>query len=412
MNSKYLASLSLAVMACGFIVTLFLPENTLTLLLKGGFEAGLVGGIADWFAVTALFRHPLGIPIPHTSLLLRNKDRIVQSLVSAMENELLNKQSIESKLRKWNVLRAVTSMFTKLIGKKQIRSSIAGLLIGFVERLPLEKIMPMIQSGLIAVVRRANWKQAADTVITKVLTEGYDAKALDYALREASVWAVRPDTQAMLGRIATEKLNEVKMGGFMGFAIQAFAGFMDDEKMGGLLQNMLISAIRDLQNADNPHRESLLREVRVQLFQLADDESKMEQVKDWAVKLTEGETGETFIREQLERLRNLLLDKLEEERANGGRLLFRAYASIIRNLSQDPEKVQAWESRISSYIIQLVEANHYRIGQLVKENVDQMDDASLVQMLEEKVGKDLQWIRVNGALCGFIVGIVLSVIQL
>ncbi|WP_312151583.1 DUF445 family protein, partial [Paenibacillus odorifer] len=58
MRSKNLATMSLAFMACGFLLTLFLPENLAVILLRGGFEAGLVGGIADWFAVTALFRHP------------------------------------------------------------------------------------------------------------------------------------------------------------------------------------------------------------------------------------------------------------------------------------------------------------------------------------------------------------------
>jgi uncharacterized membrane-anchored protein YjiN (DUF445 family) len=412
MNSRYLASLSLAVMACGFILTLFLPENVYTFLLKGGFEAGLVGGIADWFAVTALFRHPLGIPIPHTSLLLKNKDRIVQSLVSAMENELLNKQSIESKLKKWNVFRAVFSMLTRLMSRKKTRSSIANLAIGVVHRLPLEKAVPLIRAGIAAFVRRADLKQAADTVITKVVTDGYDAKALDYALREASAWAVRPDTQVMLGKIVNEKVNEVKMGGFMGFAIQAFAGFMDEEKMGVILQNMLLSAIHDLQDADNAHRETLLREIRVQLFQMAGDDSRLDQLKEWVVKFMEGQAGEQFIQERLEDFRNLLLDKLEEERAGGGRQIFAAYAAIVRNLSQDREMVEVWENRVSSYITQLVESNHYRIGQLVKENVDRMDDASLIGMLEDKVGKDLQWIRVNGALCGFIVGIVLTLFQL
>ena len=81
MKSKYLAGGSLAIMALGFIATLFFPKTTLLLIIQGGFEAGLVGGIADWFAVTALFRHPLGIPIPHTSLLTRNRDKIIRSLI-------------------------------------------------------------------------------------------------------------------------------------------------------------------------------------------------------------------------------------------------------------------------------------------------------------------------------------------
>ncbi|MNI94556.1 hypothetical protein D3C73_1526790 [compost metagenome] len=85
---------------------------------------------------------------------------------------------------------------------------------------------------------------------------------------------------------------------------------------------------------------------------------------------------------------------------------------LVRRISGETEWIQSWEERIRASLIAIVEANHFRLGVLVKENLDQMDDASLVNMLEDKVGKDLQWIRVNGAVCGFVVGLVLTVIQM
>ncbi|MEI0737499.1 DUF445 family protein [Paenibacillus sp. JTLBN-2024] len=85
------------------------------------FEAGLVGGFADWFAVTALFRHPMGIPIPHTSLLLKNRNKIVNSLISALETELLNKESITGRLRQMRPFKGISSGLLKLIAKKEIR---------------------------------------------------------------------------------------------------------------------------------------------------------------------------------------------------------------------------------------------------------------------------------------------------
>ncbi|QYR21804.1 DUF445 domain-containing protein [Paenibacillus sp. sptzw28] len=411
MNSKYLAGISLALMALGFVVTLFLPENALVYLLQGGFEAGLVGGIADWFAVTALFRHPFGIPVPHTSLLLKNRDKIVQSLISAMENELLNKESIENKLRKLNILRVVSSQLTKQMSRKKVRRTIVDLLTQLVLRLPLAKAVPFIQSWISEYIRKADFKAAAEMVITKAMNDGYDEAALDYVLKEASKWAERPETQSMLGKLASEKLSAVNMGGLMGFAFQAFAGFMNEEKLGAILQNMLLSGIRDLQTGDNAYRELIVREIRIQLFQLAENDSQLTTLKEWALNNVEGEGAGTFMQARLEDIRTLALGKLEEERANGGRMVFALYRSIIRHLTKDPEWIEVWESRLLSSIIHLVESNHYRIGQLVKENLDQMDDKALVRMMEEKVGKDLQWIRVNGALCGFVVGIILALIQ-
>jgi uncharacterized membrane-anchored protein YjiN (DUF445 family) len=412
MNSKYLAGLSLAVMASGFVVTLFLPDNPLVFLLKGGFEAGLVGGVADWFAVTALFRHPLGIPIPHTSLLLKNRDKIVQSLISAMENELLNKQSIEDKLRKLNVIRLASSFLTKLLGRKKVRVGLLDLLEQLLLRLPLEQTVPFIQSGIRSYISKADLKTAADSALTKVMEDGYDIKAFDYALREAAQWAERPETRIMLGQLANEKLSEVKVGGLMGFAFQAFAGFMNEEKLGPILQNMLLSAIRDLMDKDNDYRDTIIREIRIRLFQLAGSESDLDRLKGWIDGRVAGQDGSEFLLKRLEEVRGLLLGKLAEERLRGGRIIFKLYRTAVRHLNKEPGWIDVWETRLLAYLLGLVEANHYRIGRLVKENLDRMDNASLVSMLEEKIGQDLQWIRVNGALCGFVIGIVLSLIQL
>ena len=140
MKSRYIAGISLAVMGAGFITTRWwLPDNAWTHLLESGFEAGLVGGIADWFAVTALFRHPMGIPIPHTSLLLKNRRKIEGSLISAMENELLNKDSITRKLSGFQLFAGAASAATKLIGKRRFRMSAVDFAqSGAVERFPLE----------------------------------------------------------------------------------------------------------------------------------------------------------------------------------------------------------------------------------------------------------------------------------
>ncbi len=93
-----LATISLAVMGIGFIATIPLQKSFWGALLQGGFEAGLVGGLADWFAVTALFRHPLGVPIPHTALLPKNRNKITAAIISMLENDWLTKESIRQKI--------------------------------------------------------------------------------------------------------------------------------------------------------------------------------------------------------------------------------------------------------------------------------------------------------------------------
>ncbi|WP_379128287.1 DUF445 domain-containing protein [Paenibacillus sp. sgz500958] len=412
MRSKHLASISLALMACGFLVTLFLPENLAVILLRGGFEAGLVGGIADWFAVTALFRHPMGLPIPHTSLLLKNRDKIVQSLISAMENELLNKESIEKKLRNIRIVSIGSALLTRLFARKKARIEMLEQAAAFIERLPAEQAVPYLQKVIAGYVREADLGTAADSIITKLMNEGKDSAALDYALEQASLWSGRSETRAMLGKLAARKLAEVKLGGLKGMAFQAFVGFMDEEMLGEMLQGMLVSGIRDFQEEDSPYRDEIIRELRVAIFQLVNDEKRVEGLKDWLLGELQGDTASEFLIARIEELRGKAISLLKEDRGRGGRKLFSLYALIARRIGKEQAWIQSWEERIRASLITFVEKNHYRLGLLVKENLEQMDDASLVNMLEDKVGKDLQWIRVNGALCGFVVGLVLTIIQM
>ncbi|MNL49516.1 hypothetical protein D3C87_1724570 [compost metagenome] len=145
---------------------------------------------------------------------------------------------------------------------------------------------------------------------------------------------------------------------------------------------------------------------------MVNDESRIAAIKEWGLNELQSEAAASFLREQLEHFRGKAVAWLEEERSADGRKLFGLYAMLARRIGKEQQWIQEWEERIRASLISFVEANHYRVGLLVKENLDLMDDASLVNMLEDKVGKDLQWIRVNGAVCGFVVGLVLTVIQL
>lgn len=329
-----------------------------------------------------------------------------------METELLNKESIENKLRKFGFISMGSKLLTKFFSKKKARVQILEQLGEFVSRLPVEKAVPFLQKAASEYVREAELGVAADKIVTKLMNDGKDVAALDYALEGVSTWSGRPETKAMLGKIASEKLAEVKLGGLKGMAFQAFVGFMDADMLGEMLQGMLQSGIRDFREEDSPYREEIIREIRVALFQIVNDEARLASLKEWALNEIEGEAATEFLHAQLENIRSKAISLLEEDRAAGGRKLFTLYTLLVRRIGKEQEWISSWEERIRASLIAFVEANHYRIGLLVKENLDSMDDASLVNMLEDKVGKDLQWIRVNGALCGFVVGLVLTVIQL
>ncbi|MGF7047814.1 uncharacterized membrane-anchored protein YjiN (DUF445 family) [Paenibacillus sp. DS2015] len=412
MRTKHIATSSLIVMGIGFILTLFMPQNIVVRLMQGGFEAGLVGGFADWFAVTALFRHPMGIPIPHTSLLINNRAKIVNSLIGAMETELLNKESIKNKLRQAKIFKSLASGAFRMIRKREVRRNIVTSTKSLVEAIPLEKVATSVQTAVVGYVRNKELEPLVAQIAISIVEKKYDERVLDYALDYGKKWAIKPETEILLGQIVHSKLQELQVGGMKGFAIQAFLGFMSEEKLGSLLTGLLVSSIDDLSSSDSAYRERILREIRVQLTTAALNPSVTHQIKSWLeTKLTD-ESTERFILAQLVELRDKLLLKLDKEYDNGGRIVLSTFRWVVTTLNKQEELVNRWEQGILNLIGNLVEANYYRIALLVKDNLDKMDDKTLVNMLEEKVGNDLQWIRVNGALCGFIIGILLTVLHM
>ncbi|MFU1793032.1 DUF445 domain-containing protein [Paenibacillus azoreducens] len=412
MKSRYLAGTSLAVMGAGFLITLILPQNLGVRLLQGGFEAGLVGGFADWFAVTALFRHPMGIPIPHTSLLLKNRDKIVNSLISALETELLNKESITKRLRQMKLFQGLSTGLMKLLSRKKIRMRIIHTLSEGVRQIPLEKITPSVQQSLAGFLRRQDLSPMLEAASRQAFRSQLDEKALNYVINFAGRWVSRPENEYMLGQLASSKLQEIQLSGMKGFALQAMVGFLSEEKLGSILKNLILSSLHELSYEDSTLRQRLLTEVRQQVSAFAENPEVAERLKMMIGEKLEDPGTEEWMLRKLEEFRARVLLMLEDEERSGGRNIIKLFRWVTNQLRGKEEMIDRWEQGILSLIVQGVEANYYRIGLLVRENLDQMDDEALVQMLEEKVGSDLQWIRVNGAICGFLIGLVLTVVHL
>lgn len=411
-KSKYIASVSLGVMAAGFAASFALPGGTAwALLLQSGFEAGLVGGLADWFAVTAMFRHPLGIPIPHTALLPRNREKVTNALVSAIENELLSKASITAKLGSVRLTGALLELAAREDARARLAAVAAAALQGLVRHVPHELLVPFAAEQAKEALRGAELAPLLRRLGELVAERGLEERAFDALLEKAELWLERPETRDSLGRMALGAFEKLEVGGFMGFAVNAFMGYLNEDKLGGILQNFGRSYLFEMRMPHHPRRDEALAFVRRQLQELSRSERLAELLEQWKAE----QLDKLDLSEPIGRMLASLQERLAAALAEPGfaertllPLLERALEGIRAN-EELQGRIDVW---LREQLVRLVEANHAKIGQLVRDNVNKLDNETLIAMMEDKIGKDLQWIRVNGAVCGFLIGIVLGAVKI
>jgi uncharacterized membrane-anchored protein YjiN (DUF445 family) len=410
-NAKHTATISLGVMGAGFLAAFPIADTPFGLVLQTGFEAGLAGGLADWFAVTALFRHPMGLPIPHTALLPRNREKVTNALVNAIQTNLLHKESILEKLKGTGIAEKLVEAVRDSLQQDEVRawlsSAAKNAVSGFNPQAAAKAVAPVV-SGIVRDLDAAHWigKAAREAV-----DRGYDETAFDYALTQAEKFVVREDTRMKMGAMAARALESVQVGGLMGFAMNAFAGFMSPERIGSIIQDFLLGTIADMRHPNNSYRQSALMGIRDTLIGLKDNERVLQEVSGWKRHAAESAQLEETIAQWIGKMQEWAGAKVSDPEFMEGRLIPFLRSSLDRAL-QRPDMLQSLDELLHQQIALLVERNHGAIGALVKENADKLDNETLIEMMEDHVGKDLQWIRVNGAICGFAIGLVLGVVHL
>ncbi|PEY32264.1 DUF445 domain-containing protein [Bacillus cereus] len=410
LQSKYLAGISLGVMGVGFAATIPFQGSMIGAIVQGGFEAGLVGGLADWFAVTALFRYPMGIPIPHTALLPKNRKRVTKGLISTLENEWLTKESITSKVKEMQLAQMVLQIAEREMQSDAVKKSIVTIAEKAILQIDTEKLATVIEKELKTYLYTINTGNILKVLIDQLVVQEYDEKTFDYMLVKAKEWTAQDEARYQLGSLGMKAMENIKVDGFLQFTLKSFMNIVDEEKIGNILQKFVISNISSLQNPDNSTRQLILMKIRQELINVKENEAVLQELEKWKDNWIANWAAAEKIKEMLGQVQERAAAFVKHEEFTD-KYLLPFLTKQMNKIKEDPATVQKMEDWLQKQIVNLVENNHSKIGKLVQENLDKLDDKTLIEMIENNVGKDLQWIRVNGAVCGFMIGLVLEGIK-
>ncbi|OJD95264.1 hypothetical protein A9485_01325 [Bacillus cereus] len=410
LQTKYIAGISLGVMGVGFAASIPFQGTIAGEIIQGGFEAGLVGGLADWFAVTALFRHPMGIPIPHTALLPKNRKRVTKGLINTLENEWLTKESITNKVKEMQLAQMVLQIAEREIQSDAVKKGIVTIAEKAIVSIDTEKLAVIIEKELKTYLHTINTSNILQVLVDQLVVQEYDEKTLDYILVKVKDWTAQDEARYQLGSLGMKAMENIKVDGFLQFTLKSFMNIVDEDKIGGILQKFIISNINSLQDADNSTRQLILAKIRQEIINVKENEALLQELENWKEKWIANWNATYKIKEMLEQVQQRAVAFVNNEEF-ADKYVIPFLQKQMNKIKEDEQTVQKIEDWLQKQVVSLVEKNHSKIGKLVQENLDKLDDKTLIEMIENNVGKDLQWIRVNGAVCGFMIGLVLEGIK-
>jgi uncharacterized membrane-anchored protein YjiN (DUF445 family) len=359
-------------------------------------EAGMVGALADWFAVTALFKHPLGVPIPHTAIIRRKKDQLGEGLGNFVRENFLSQEVVETKLRDAQVAGRVGKWLSEPAHAQRVAAETAIVLRVLVELLRDEEVAYVIDRMIVRRLAEPQWGPPAGRILDTLLAEGRQEALIQLLADRAFQWSLNA------GEIIQRVVERDSPGWSPRFV---------DHLVGDRIHRELMD-FTDKVRRDPGHE--LRRSATRFLFEFADDLqhdaatiARADVVKD-----------QLMAREEITRaaatawatMKRLVLEGVDDP---FGALRTRIAAAVVQigeALRDDAElrdKVDNWTVRAAR---RLVAQYGTEITAVITETIERWDAVEASRRIELHVGRDLQFIRINGTVVGALAGLAIYTI--
>jgi len=386
-------------MAAAFVVLkrllVFHPEWSLPLGYAISFtEAAMVGGLADWFAVTALFRHPLGLPIPHTAIIPENKDRIADSMAAFLRDNFLTPQVVARRLNGFNIAASLGGFLADPRREEQsrIRAGAAQLVGDILESLDPEEMGGMVKLGLRRQIEKIDAAPLLGQMLESAIAEGRHLPVLESVLRK--IGDAIEANEPMIREMIHQRAN----------TIMRWTG-LDERLANGVLDGAYRLLAEVIVQPDHPLRgkiDEALAKLAQDLRHSPEMQARVERIK--ADLLANPAMG-AWIDGMWERTRAGLLKAVRNpDKALSG-ALGESLSQLGQSLGED-RRLQYMVNRFARRTLVGV-ASRYgsEIVRLVSETVKRWDARTVTDRIEGAVGRDLQFIRINGTLVGGLFGL-------
>lgn len=355
-------------------------------------EAGMVGALADWFAVTALFRHPLGIPIPHTNLIERKKNDLGENLGKFVKDNFLNPANIRPYIEKLDVVKFVSNWLNKPSSKEILEDEIINLIQKIINDLEDEEVENFLANKGVGILKSIDYQKITSSGIHYMIEKDEHIKLLETLLPQIKEYI--DESQQMI----RDRIHENR----------PFISFLAGKRISRELTDGLTAFIEEIEvNKEHFVRQKLtqnLDEFAEELLVSEKWNEKLEQLKN---ELISPENLRIYTDDAWDSIKKMLWKNVEEPNSSLKNYLSKNIEKLSENLSNDEElglRINKW---IRHFLYRMILKNSTEVELLISSTVSGWKGKELSDKLELEVGKDLQFIRINGTLVGGLVGLII-----
>lgn len=373
----------------------------------------MVGGIADWFAVTALFKKPLGFPF-HTAILPNRRKEFVDASVDMVQKEFFSRRTIFKKIGSLNLIPRLVDYLEKSETKKFLLGELLNIAKNYFSSLNKESLSKTIAKKIRREFSDIKIKDLIDEIGTWIKTNDRDREFFVALIKKLRVEAEKVETrkklQGILEEYAQEKTKSAGIFSLMMAGLAQMLDFVNFEEAAEIMQQQLLKFLDELAK-DSPLQRKTVNECRLKISEMTDTKEFRDLAERLQIDLANELPLEKAVENSLLNLEKQISSaKLENfaEKNLGGvlvKILSQEYDKLAESLKSNGELKKAVEKFIYELTARTALYAQPMVGEIAKGALDKMTDEQLNGMVYDKAEKDFVWIRQNGSIMGSAIGL-------
>ncbi len=394
---KSFATLLLGAMALIFLVSFALQDEYPWLqYVRAASEGGMVGALADWFAVTALFKHPMGLKIPHTAIIPRRKDAIGASLGDFVESNFLSEDVVRGKLATVGVAESVGGWLAKPANADRVAAEGAAAIRGAMRILDDDAVQDVIESLVRKHLLDPPWGPPVGRMAARIFEDGHHHRLVDLLVDRAAEW-VADNYDAV-----THMVSDRAPGW-----VPSFVDGLVGDKVYTEMYNFVLAVQAD---PDHEVRQSMDNYLKGLAEDLQHDPKVIAQAENIKHQVLDDPRVHDLAARTWLTIKTALLDAVDDPDSELWIKFTAAIRDFGRRLADDVELAAKVNGFIGDGAGYLVRTYRHDIAAVISETVERWDAEETSSKIELQVGKDLQFIRINGTIVGALAGLVIFTI--